>query len=222
MQFVEIYGLRRSGHHAIISWLIKNLEEQYGLDKVYYINDASNSRFASGENLNKHLLYQIWKCQPEIIILSYEDVPTEISRLEERIERIKIVVVRDILNNAASRYQRAFIAGTYGNSNCHMKIDESLMDIWINHAKHPDIFKYEDFLLNKSKRDELSIKFGAANLDYTDKVNDYANGSSFVGIQLDKKENYLKRHEMVELPERILNLVNQPSVQNQRIELNYI
>ena len=222
MQFIEIYGLRRSGHHAIISWLIKNLEEQYGLDKVYYINDASNSRFASGENLNKHLLYQIWKCQPEIIILSYEDVPTEVSRLEDRIERTKIVVVRDILNNAASRYQRALIAKTTLFPNCHMKIDESIIDIWMNHAKHPDIFKYEDFLLNKGKRDELSIKFGAANLDYTDKVNDYANGSSFVGIQLDKKENYLKRHEMVDLPERILNLVKQPIVQNLRTQLNYI
>jgi hypothetical protein len=222
MQFIEIYGLRRSGHHAVISWLIKNLEEEYGLDKVYYINDASNSRFASGENLNKHLLYQIWKCQPKIIILSYEDVPTEVSRLEDRIERTKIVVVRDILNNAASRYQRALIAKTTLFPNCHMKIDESIMDIWLNHAKHRNMFKYEDFLFDKHKRDLLSIKFGAANLDYTDKVNDYANGSSFVGIQLDKKENYIKRHEMVQLPERVLNLINQESIVNQRKSIGYI
>ena len=222
MQFIEIYGLRRSGHHAVISWLIKNFEEEFGLDKVYYINDASNSRFASGENLNKHLLYQIWKCSPKLIILSYEDVPTTFSRLEERIERTKIVVVRDILNNAASRYQRALTAGTLGNANCHMKIDENIVNMWVENAKHPDVFKYEDFLFTKSKRDELSVKFGAANLDFTEKVNDYANGSSFVGMQLDKKENYLKRHEMVELPERILELINNPDVISQRKLLKYI
>jgi hypothetical protein len=222
MQFVEIYGLRRSGHHAVISWLIKNFEEEFGLDKVYYINDASNSRFASGENLNKHLLYQIWKCHPKIIILSYEDVPTTVSRLEDRIERTKIVVVRDILNNAASRYQRALTAGTVGNYNCHMKIDETLINMWLEHASHPDIFKYEDFLLTKSKRDELSVKFGAANLDYTQKVNDYANGSSFVGIKLDEKQNYLNRHQMVQLPENVLELINRSNVINQRKELKYI
>lgn len=221
MQFIELYGQRRSGHHAIVSWLIKNFEYHLGLDKVYYINDVTNSIFASGENLNKQLVYQNWKSAPEVIILSYEDVPTYISRLENRIERTKIVVVRDIVNTAASRYQRAITAGTMNRDDCHMKMTQDFVDTWIEHANHPNIFKYEDFLFSKEKRDELSMKFNTPNRDITEVVNDYGNGSSFVGIGQDDKTNYLKRHEMVELPEEVKALLNQYKVLEIRKLLNY-
>jgi len=222
MQFIEVYGLRRSGHHAIVSWLIKNFENHLGLDKVYYINDVLHSRFASGENLNRHLVYQMWKSAPEVIIMSYEDSFTNVSRLEDRIDRTKIVVVRDIVNTAASRYQRALTAGTINRSDCHMKMTQDFVDKWLEQAQHPNIFRYEDFLFNKPQRDSLSRKFNTPNYDITGVVNDYGNGSSFVGISVDDKKNYLKRHEMVKLPEDVITLINQPKVLEVRKLLRYI
>lgn len=222
MQFIEVYGLRRSGHHAIVSWLIKNFENHLGLDKVYYINDVLHSRFALGENLNRHLVYQMWKYAPEVIIMSYEDSFTNVSRLEDRIDRTKIVVVRDIVNTAASRYQRALTAGTINRSDCHMKMTQDFVDKWLEHAQHPNIFRYEDFLFNKPQRDSLSRKLNTPNYDITGVVNDYGNGSSFVGISVDDKKNYLKRHEMVKLPDDVITLINQPKVLEVRKLLKYI
>lgn len=222
MQFIEVYGQRRSGHHAVISWLIKNFEQHLGYDKVYYINDVLHSRFASGENLNKHLVYQMWKSAPEVIILSYEDAPTTVSRLEDRIDRTKIVVVRDIVNTAASRHQRAITAGTLHRADCHMKMTQEFADIWIEHATHPNIFKYENFLFSKPERDALSRKYNTPNYDITGVVNEYGNGSSFVGQSVDDKKKYLKRHEMVQLPEDVIGLLNQPKVLAIRKLLKYI
>jgi hypothetical protein len=124
----------------------------------------------------------------------------------------KIVLIRDIYNLAASRLKR-------GSDD--MKIDGNFVDLWLQYSSSPNLFKYEDFLLNKDKRDELCERLGVENLDYTDGVMLNGGGSSFVGVKLDTKENYLSRYKMVEFPEKVSKLLSDVRIQEVREKLGY-
>jgi hypothetical protein len=213
MKILEVYGMRRSGHHAFIGWLKHNFDSKYGRPNVHYINDLYNNHSVKGETLE-------WKVQElasiptnELLIVSYEDVFTNESRLENY-EKEKIVFIRDIYNMAASRYQ----ASKHGA----MRIDETFIKRWIDQCNFPFKFRYEDFLQNKESRDLLCQHFDIPNLDILNDVNYCSNiGSSFIGRKHDTIENYLNRYQMVELPENIVTLITSEEVQEVREKLGY-
>lgn len=214
MQIIEIYGMRRSGHHAIIGWIKFNLDNHYGKDKVHYINDLINNCSYRGEFL-MHKVNEFKNSGAEVLLVSYEDELTSVSRIEGYNTK-KFVIVRDIKNLSASRYK----ASKHGA----MRIDQKFVDTWTEHTNFPNKIKYEDFLLNKSIRDSVSInEFGVQNIDITNDVKYCSNiGSSFVGRVMDEPENYLSRYKMIEIPEHLMQFITTPEVEFTRQKMGYL
>ena len=212
MLFLEVYGMRRSGHHAFIGWMKRNFDAKYGIQNVIYINDLMNNYSVKG-NLLEVKLTEILEKKPEVVIVSYEDEFIDVSRTENY-NPVKISFLRDIHNLSASRYK--------ANTGAAMRIDDKFVDRWISQATHPRMFKYEDFLLSKEKRDAFMQSFSVENIDKTEEVNYCSNiGSSFIGRKLDTKENYLNRHKMVEIPQNLLDIINAEKVQLVRKQVGY-
>ena len=204
-KIIQVYGLRRSGSHAIINWLKHNLEKVYGGSKVGFLNDAVELR----ENFRPRYEWGLENC--DALIVSYEDTPLEVNLISEPYHRV--VLIRDIHNLSASRLKR----GTDD-----MKVDEEFLKLWLQYSNFDKVFKYEDFLLNKEKRDELCYSLDLVNDDYTEGVMSYGKGSSFVGRQLDTKENYLNRYKMVEFPDKVVKLLSDSRVEEARKRLGYL
>lgn len=213
MNILEVYGMRRSGHHAFIGWLKHNFDAKYGKSNVHYINDLYNNCSYRGETLEAKVQELASVPTNKLLIVSYEDVYTSESRLEGY-TTLKIAFIRDIINTAASRYK----ASKHGA----MRIDEAFVNKWIDQANFQFIFKYEDFIQNKPERNRLCEIFDIPNVDILDDVNYCSNiGSSFVGRTKDSVENYLNRYKMVELPENIISLITSEKVQEVRERLGY-
>ena len=214
MQIIEVYGMRRSGHHAIIGWIKFNLDNHYGKEKVHYINDLINNCSYKGDAL-MHKVNEYKNTGAEVLLVSYEDELTSVSRIEGYNTK-KFVIVRDIKNLSASRYK----ASKHGA----MRIDQKFVDTWTEHTNFPNKIRYEDFLLNKSIRDSVSInEFGVQNIDITNDVKYCSNiGSSFVGRVMDEPENYLSRYKMIEIPEHLMQFITTPEVEFTRQKMGYL
>ena len=214
MEFIEVYSMRRSGHHACIGWMKMNFDHAYGKEKCHYINDIMNNFSVKNELLDQKL-NELIATDPKVIIVSYEDVNFNVSRIDDKYPTTKVVVLRDIHNLSASRYK--------ANQGVGMRINELFVERWLSQANHHNIFKYEDFLLSKENRDVFMRQFGVENIDITNDVKYCSNiGSSFVGRQLDTIENYLNRHKMVDLPQELIDYISVPQVQEIRKRLGYI
>jgi hypothetical protein len=184
----------------------------YGKEKVHYINDLINNCSYRGETL-MHKVNEYKNTGAEILLVSYEDELTSVSRIEGY-DTKKFVIVRDIKNLSASRYK----ASKHGA----MRIDQKFVDTWTEHTNFHNKIRYEDFLLDKNVRDNVSLRFGVENIDITDDVKYCSNiGSSFVGRIKDEPENYLKRFQMIEIPEHLMNFITTPEVENVRRKMNY-
>jgi hypothetical protein len=76
MNIIEVFGLSRSGHHAVINWIIKNLcglesEMKWKLDLlngsgVIYINEANLDTEVTFKYIEEHLK------EIKYLVLSYE------------------------------------------------------------------------------------------------------------------------------------------------------
>jgi len=204
MKVVQLYGLRRSGTHAVINWLRYNFSTQEETKRVGFLNNLIELR----EKFQPSYEWSLENC--DVLLTTYEDTNLKIDLVG--VDSHKIVLIRDIYNLAASRLKR-------GSDD--MKIDGNFVDLWLQYSSSPNLFKYEDFLLNKDKRDELCERLGVENLDYTDGVMLNGGGSSFVGVKLDTKENYLSRYKMVEFPEKVSKLLSDVRIQEVREKLGY-
>lgn len=212
MNVIEVYGTRRSGHHGIIGWLKHNFDAKYGKKKVFYLNDLTNNHGLQGVALDIKI-EEIRNNGAEYLFVSYEDEFTSTTRIEGPTK--KIVVIRDIINNAASRYK----AHPHGA----MEIKDRYVNIWKEHAVFPAKIRFEDFIANKEVRDSFSLSLGVENIDVTDDMIYCSNnGSSFVSKTKDTIENYLTRYKMVEIPESKLQLINTPDINQLRFQLGYI
>lgn len=212
MKVIEVYGTRRSGHHGIIGWMKWNFDNQYGKENVAYLNDLTNNHGLRGEALASKV-NDFYQNGTKYLFVSYEDEYTSMTRIVGY-ETTKFVVLRDIINNAASRY-KAHPKGA-------MMITQRYVDIWKEHARFPMKIKYEDFLTNKTARDEFSRQLGVENIDNTDDIHYCSNiGSSFVGRIKDTTENYLSRYKMIDLPETALDLIQTKEVTDIRLALGY-
>lgn len=213
MEVIEVYGTRRSGHHGIIGWMKHNFDNAYGKENVHYLNDLTNNHGLRGDGLiNK--VKDIEQSGAKFLFVSYEDEFTSVTRLPEY-STTKFVVIRDILNNAASRY-KAHPRGA-------MLISEKYVNIWKEHGNFHRLIRYEDFLMNKEERDSFSKSFGVDNIDVTDDLTYCSNiGSSFIGRQIDTNDNYLNRYSMIELPKDKIDLITTDEVNEVRRKLRYI
>ena len=207
---IEMIGLKRSGHHAIMNWIVKNLTQQH----VYYwykyirlrntnfwiLNDSSHKIEEGG----KMFLDTIEDCgiTPDTFIVNYEDTDTNYclfnndkiyrgskSKYEFYGHDIKldsrILIIRNFYDNIFSRYlgvkNRIVIEAFY---------DNMFIDLWKRHAKfylenENKCIKFEDWIGDKNKRNNfLKHNF---NIDETFDNNDIkgTKSSNVEGIDRD-------------------------------------
>ena len=214
----RVIGLRRSGNHAIISWLAHH----FGKERVLFFNNIHlNSGLFSSENLKKYnqKLNKIRDCKPFIktklhgsyndydcLIYSYED--RNLSKLFSSKDKT-ILVIRDPYNVTASRIKQLEI----NKKQYWFSVDKR----YINKVKQyleecigkqnllgdKVIVNYNKWFTSKEYRKELSK---ILNLKFTDegysKMLYHGNGSSFRGVikntkslkVLDRWKKYTNHH----------------------------
>ena len=194
-----IYSMQRSGHHAIIFWLIENMGGytkkidncSYWNDEkeLYYYNDCNHVPFQKKKKFN-------------ICLRSYEDIldlPNESAN-----NSVKIIILRDFVNMIISRYKK--FGTQLGFNNYYLQNLESIIGMWKAQAK--DIINqraigilYNKWVIDKEYRDDISKKLGFENLDKTDYVPTMGDGSSFCGMRLEmNKDSYNQRFDKLMLP----------------------
>ena len=199
MKNINFFSLCRSGHHAVIFWLINNLggcEEETHLQK--YTNIETGLVYYNNIGVYKPTFPKKYNW----LITNTED--------QEFISgENNIVIVRDFYNLLASRYKK------YGELLGLREKDyitnlQNLVATWKQHAKVLLAFpekgiSYNFWLKGKSYRDSVASRFGIPNeVDNINYVPSIGGGSSFVGVQKEKDiESYLHRYKQIELPENI-------------------
>ncbi len=212
-----IYSMQRSGHHAIIFWLLnnfggynKNMETYIFWDdakKLYYYNDCN------------HMPYNI-VTDYKHLFMSYEDA---CNCTEHKKDDKIIIILRDFVNMLASRYKK------FGNklafNGYYVQDIDKIVKVWkeqvyetINNKNVIAIY-YNKWLFDNKYRDEICQKLSVENKnDRIDFVPSMGQGSSFCGMKLESnKDEYVKRFEKVTLPDSIKEKIK---LDTELIELN--
>ena len=157
MKVIEIFGLARSGHHAMTNWVIKNfcgeecpMEWKLSIlrDGLIYINEG---------NLDKEYTLKYIEDQKDILrtlLISYENCPTNFTVLNNNetyygplsinneslksfTQNYRIVFIRNFYDNLASRIksnENNLSKDREGNF-IPWDTDEKFIEDWKNHAK---------------------------------------------------------------------------------------
>ncbi len=173
MNLIETIALRRSGHHAVMSWYIKNLIGDCNYDYKLTIQRNTKSVIWNdgGYNEDEINLIRGLKFKPKNIFINYEDKNSNFSFFENdliykgplRFDRFddieirhskRIIIIRDFYNNLCSRITQN------KKQEFKMGVDIRFINLWKNHAKNiinneTHYIKYEDWLTNEDKRVEF-------------------------------------------------------------------
>lgn len=236
MKIFEIFGLSRSGHHAMTNWLIKNMCG-YECEMLWKLNIMQNGVYYINEgNLDQDLTMKYIEEQKEkirMLVISYENCDTNFSILNDKKiytgplsinnENVKsfsnnyrIIFLRDFYNNLASRIMsnQKKLSKTREGDIQPWNIGESFIGKWKNHARNFDTndfisLKYENWLTDKNLRNIFMGKINGVNELYDNKVR--GTHSSF-----DNSNDILNRIDQINLPNDIKDLLKSDN------ELHYL
>ena len=221
MNRFAFYGLRRSGNHAILEWLLQNMggsgnREMVKNRRIIHVNNAAYINEANSYIDKEELNQDISNSEKnyEKLIVSYEDVPVDFSLFTEGYK--KIVVVRNIENLFASRFKKAqqYKSSIYTGP---MRIDQFAVDLWKNHVNaglngDAILIQFEKWVDSKEYRDQITAQLDTVNYDITDTMTVFGAGSSFSGNVKPTAKELKSRAKMVHLPELIKNRIAQPDI----------
>lgn len=224
----SVYGLSRSGNHAIIEWLLKNLSNDIsnvnreskigiGYGDSYHINDISSH----DKHLNISKIISECKIKYNNLIVSYENLNYDYE-LDITKDFQKIIIIRDLPNVLASRYK--FLTKNSGNQ--WMTINDEILDCWKKMA-YADrdghlLIKFDHWVSSKQYRDTICQRLEIENRDITNTVPSYGNGSSFVGMKLSTPYELKNRISKVEPPDYIKKMILDDGVTEIRKKLGFI
>lgn len=182
---LRFFGLRRSGNHAIINWLMPMLGKN-----VYHINDVHPYK----DNLCR--LYKNCKMikdkpnDADSVIVSYENVNLSEPWTTMDIESDQIIhmlLLRDPYNTLASIFNNSIAV-----KNPNFRVPQyNFKEMWHNYAKEfigntnylpDDTIKvnFNKWFVNKQYREEITKSAGLEiNDSNINKMSDYGGGSSF-------------------------------------------
>ena len=130
MRRFAIYGMRRSGNHAVMEWLLKNCS---GTDARHVIKHSMvfshnscylNDITGPGVNIAQLRIDHMFASSTfQNLIVSYEDKPTG-HITEFSLGYPKIVILRDIKNVAASRHKKSLDKSGLASWENLMRMDE--------------------------------------------------------------------------------------------------
>ena len=231
MNLFETIAIRRSGHHAVMSWYVKNLIGS--CDYTYLVTvqrDTKSIVWNDGGYKEEEIdLIRGLKFTPKNLFINYEDRNSKYTFFEKdliykgpyRLDRFKdisierskrVIVIRDFYNVLCSRITQN------KKQEFQMGVDIRFINLWKNHAKsiinnETHYIKYEDWLTNEDKRVEfLKNTFNIKEIF----KKEHANGthSSYDGDS-DIKD-YLNRFDPNIIPEEVKKLIREDN------ELHYL
>jgi hypothetical protein len=229
MATYEFYGLRRSGNHAILEWLIQNMGGPGTRNVVKpkrviqcgdsaYLNECNT--YGSHAEVNRDISF----CQSAFnnLIVAYEDVPTSYS-LTNTHDSQKIVILRDIFNLFSSRYKKVVSQSGIDYYKSAMPIDEVVVNKWKQHANSDAIIIiFEKWIESKDYRDSICERLGIPNHDITDTMTNFGGGSSFTGQKKPTIEELKSRSKIVNLPQEVIDRLNHPDITEIRKRLGFL
>ena len=202
MIIYEFWGMKRSGNHAILNWIIENIVDSS--KEKNYINNDPHDFYCENllvvncyheANYKKEILRIGLKQNPKYLIITYEDRKTDYS-IFKSLNTHKFVILRNLSNLISSRmnYKHESI----------MTIQDEFFSTWENHVeKNYHKIYYDQWLVDLSYRDDVSALLNIKNKDITTNITGQGGGSSFIGVNLDTKENLLTRYKQVSFPVEI-------------------
>ena len=226
MNLIEFTGMKRSGNHAIILWLLRNLAQStelniithqstYSIDNCIFFNCLNHNKLDKNHDKEKRLEIEneIKKRTYDWYILSYEDchIGTKYNWLPYKFDKTyKFSIVRDIHNLLASRLKKSNDFYKQTKKIDHdMEIYPSFFEHYISHKKWNNIICYDTWLKSKGYRDDICKIFNVENLDCRIGGLEFGGGSSFVASNIDIVENLLNRKSMYKIPDKYLNKIKE-------------
>jgi len=220
---IEMIGLKRSGHHAIMNWLISNLTHQQvdywykyirlGGTNFWILNDSSHKIEEGGKMFLDTI--EDSKTIPDTLLVNYEDTNTDYclfnndkkykgskSKYEFYGHKVKlnsrILIIRNFYDNIFSRYlgveNRIVVEAFY---------DKRFIDLWKKHAKFylknkDRCIKFDDWVNNPYRRDEF--------LKYNFNINETFGVDNIRGTSSSNTKGIKKDYTI--LPENIKELIH--------------
>lgn len=219
-----LFGLRRSGNHACISWLANSLEndsdvEFKELKKWHcYISENGETLFLNEVNIltmkGALLLlinYRRKLAKSKNVIFSFEDCLPSNYENHFRFKVIKIVIKRSLLNLIASRIKRAVEQAKLGLEKGDMQINQQFFSqysfICTANEYQYMVWDYDRWLIDLTYRKEFLALIGLS-FDSAPSPTQHGGGSSFDGQKKGVEAQLLSsRYLGIEWPGRILEIL---------------
>lgn len=143
---MAVCALQRSGHHAVMDWLMAVLRGRYGAGSIRYVNWVNQFMPQLDPfNTNTHPTDDSHKCGPKdrskprkILIYNFEDCGMYMMRAMEFVSkqfngesdmRYNVIILRDFYNMLASRMERTRKGKPFDHPY------NSLVGLWIEYAE---------------------------------------------------------------------------------------
>lgn len=216
MKEIRFFAMMRSGHHAIINWLIAQLPEPFT-----FINDPLHPALNIGKkNLTQEGdLYFLYNIEDRFIqdgIKESEECLHDYSDIRKG-KINNVLILRDPFNLFASRYAREtarknLVSGEKQHKeilNCSWSplggwTSKKALQCWKNHAKEVEnptkinlIINYNQWVLSEDYRKSISKWFGLEfnDVNYGEIAVVQGEGSSFDGIKKTNNNRVLNRYK---------------------------
>ncbi|OLF79226.1 hypothetical protein AWH61_05105 [Alteromonas sp. W12] len=220
-----VCGMRRSGNHAFINWLLNALEEtetsfeELKGDRVS-VSESEKSIFFNEANFYglKFFLKLIFESKQAIsnasnVIISIEDyVPRGKYDPYFPHKATTVVIKRSTLNLVASRLKRAIDQAQKGKDRGDMAIDEPFFSKlnWIYSQSEGTgycCWSFDDWLVNKNSYRQRFLKKFELKFDATPQMSTQGGGSSFSGqSKIPTPSEMQARWSEIDWPQRVLKL----------------
>lgn len=202
-----VWGLKRSGIHLIANWLyanhgatVKGELDSDGLHPKFvdgYRDPAAGVAFYNNCGRFHCRQFELGdlvagdfeqaSSRHAATIFTIEDCALRFaSRTPRRSDVANVLVLRDPLNNLASRLEAA------ESRPAMFRVDEPYIDLfesycseYLGHSSNlanKTVVSFNRFVEDRSYRDAVAAELGLANLDVISEVSEYGGGSSFSGL----------------------------------------
>jgi len=241
-----VWGLKRSGNHLLANWLYANAGgavkrdlDTDGLHPLLFQGfcdpDASvayfnNSGFLNSRNFDLGDLttsdFELAASTRSLTIFGIEDCRLEfISRAPSGPDVVDLVLLRDPLNNIASRLEGAKSKPEV------FRTDEAYVDLYASYCaealgesrvfERKVVVNFNRFVEERSYRDSIAASLELANLDLVDEATDFGGSSSFSpGTGASSVEALMSRFQEHPIPDHLLDLLcARPVIRDACIEL---